>query len=189
MHGFTLDIVVIDFCTLYHYATVAIIFIPNLYYICTLAYLGNVFTFIQYRTCYICPGLVFRYEFNGGVYFGIGLTKKGNFLVLYVFHTIFQYEFNCNGDYVIQWPFLPHHMIWVCSDTIFQNEFNGGDYNTLRETNLVHYMIWASSAMIFYFAFNCNAHRVIRRLFSHIIQYGYHLEAFSISHAPMMVIV
>jgi hypothetical protein len=23
------------------------------------------------------------------VYFGIGLTKKGNFLVLYVFHTVF----------------------------------------------------------------------------------------------------
>jgi hypothetical protein len=62
------------------------------------AYLGDMF--IQYS--YICPGLVFQYKFNCGVYFGIGLTKKGKLLVLYVFHTICQYEFNHDGNYVIQ---------------------------------------------------------------------------------------
>ena len=110
----------------------AIIPIPNLYYICTLAYLGNAFMFIQYRACYICPGLIFRYESYGGVYFWIGLTKKGNFLVLYVPNTVFQYEFNRSGHYVIWGPFLSHHMIWVCSGTIFQCEFNCSG----------HYIIW-----------------------------------------------
>ena len=43
------------------------------------AYLGNVFAFIQYRTYGICPGPVFRCEFNGGVRLVIGLTIFGNF--------------------------------------------------------------------------------------------------------------
>jgi hypothetical protein len=38
-----------------------------------------VFTFIQYRTYDICPGLVFRHEFNGGVHVVIRLTIFGNF--------------------------------------------------------------------------------------------------------------
>ena len=60
----------------------------------------KVFTFNPYKTCYTCPGPVFRYEFNGDARFGIGLTKKGNLLVLYVFCTIFQSKFNCDGHYM-----------------------------------------------------------------------------------------
>jgi hypothetical protein len=44
-----------------------------------LAYLGNAFTHIQYRMCYICPGPIFQHEFNRDVNWVIGLTKFGNF--------------------------------------------------------------------------------------------------------------
>jgi hypothetical protein len=164
MQGFTSDIVVIDFHALYHYATAAIIPIPNLYYICTLTYLGNVFMF--YPTCYICPGLIFQYKFNGGVYFGIGLTKKGNLLVLYVFHTVFQYEFNYNGDCVIQWLFL---------GTIFQNEFNGGGYTqhitgdkfgALYDMGIIyyhHFLLYNMGIIWKHFSFACTCDRVATR--------------------------
>ena len=79
----------------------------------------KVFTFNPYKTCYMCPGPVFQYEFNGGACFGIRLTKKGNLFVLYVFCTIFQCEFNCDGHYVMQVILQPHDMIWVCSGTIY----------------------------------------------------------------------
>ena len=36
------------------------------------------FTFIQYRTYDICPGPVFRHEFNGSVCFVIRLTIFGD---------------------------------------------------------------------------------------------------------------
>ena len=42
------------------------------------AYLGNTFTHVQYRMCYICPGPVFRHKFSGDVSLVIGLTKFGN---------------------------------------------------------------------------------------------------------------
>jgi len=48
-----------------------------------MAYLGNVFKSKGYRTCYICPGLVFQCEFNGDVCFMIRLIKYGSKLVLY----------------------------------------------------------------------------------------------------------
>src|ERR1700677_2967319 len=81
-------------CTLYHLATGAIYVHGGLF--------RKVFTFNLYKTCYTCLGPIFQYEFNGDACFGIGLTKKGNSLVLYVFCTIFQREFNCDSHYVMQ---------------------------------------------------------------------------------------
>ena len=43
------------------------------------AYLGNAFTHVQYRMCYICLGTVFQCEFNHDVNLVIELTKFGNF--------------------------------------------------------------------------------------------------------------
>ena len=48
-------------------------------YMSPVTYLGNAFKLKGCRTCYICPGPVFRCEFNGDVRFTIRLTKYGNF--------------------------------------------------------------------------------------------------------------
>src|ERR1700683_1648282 len=91
-------------CTLYHLATGAIYPLT-----CSIYVRGGLFrkafTFNLYKTCYTCLGPVFRYKFNGDAHFGIGLTKKGNLLVLYVFCTVFQREFNCDSHYVM-WGIL-----------------------------------------------------------------------------------
>ena len=61
-------------------------------YMSSAAYLGNAFKPIGYRTCYICPGPVFRCEFNGNVCFMIRLTKYGNFPKygsVYMFQALF----------------------------------------------------------------------------------------------------
>jgi hypothetical protein len=60
------------------------------------------FTFIQYGTYDICPGPVFRWEFNGGVYFMIRLTIFGNFMYAYASYTTFWCEFSRDSDYVIR---------------------------------------------------------------------------------------
>ena len=81
--------------------------------------MGNVFTFIQYRTYDICPGPVFRCEFNGGVHFAIRLTIFGNFsqCAIYIpLGPIFQCEFNCNSYYVIRRLYF--HMV------IFRHHFS-----------------------------------------------------------------
>ena len=48
------------------------------------AYLGNSFTYVQYRMCYTCPGPIFQCEFNCDVNLVIRLTKFGNFGNWYV---------------------------------------------------------------------------------------------------------
>ena len=61
-------------------------------YMSPVAYLGNVFKPIGYRTCYICPGPVFQCEFNGNVHSMIRLTKYGNFpkyRSVYMFQALF----------------------------------------------------------------------------------------------------
>jgi len=61
-------------------------------YMSHVAYLGNVFKPKGYGTCYICPGPVFRCEFNGDVHFTIRLTKYGNFskyISVYMFQAPF----------------------------------------------------------------------------------------------------
>jgi hypothetical protein len=123
------------------------------------------------------------FEFNDGVYVWIGLTKKGNFIVLYVFNTIFQYEFNHDGHYVIWWLFLPHHMIWVCSGTIFRGKFSGGSYNVLRETDLAHCMIWVCLGTIFQGEFSGGGYNILQET---DLGYGHHHALFLISHSIIM---
>jgi hypothetical protein len=72
------------------------------------------FMFNPHKTCYTCLGLIFRYEFNGGARFGIGLTKKGNLLVLYVFCTVFQSKFNRDGHYICVIAYLGRHLCVTC---------------------------------------------------------------------------
>ena len=45
------------------------------------AYLGNSFTCVQYRMCYICPGPIFQCEFNCDVNLVIRLGNFGNWYI------------------------------------------------------------------------------------------------------------
>ena len=88
-----------------------------------------------YVMIYICPGTVFQWEFNGGVYFCIGLTNFGNFLILHMC-IWFMHCFSTR----IQWS------LWLCN--------HGGVW--------AHHMIWVLSAIDFYFALNRNGYFTIR---------------------------
>ena len=57
---------------LYHWALVT--HTKLVLYMSPVAYLGKVVTPKAYRTFYICPGPVFRYEFNGDICLVIRLT-------------------------------------------------------------------------------------------------------------------
>jgi len=124
--------------------------------------LGNLFTFIQYRTYDIWPGPVFQREFNGGVYFVTRLTIFGNFIVLY--------ECICIIHHFSVWIQLWH---WLCHpETIFWK-----------------YMIWPSSGIIFRWEFSCDCDYVIWRLYFENIWYGHHQASFFHANSVVTVIM
>ena len=124
--------------------------------------MGNIFTLIQYRIYDICPGPVFRCEFNGCVHFAITLTIFGNFFVLYVCICIIH-----NFSVWIQlWRWLYH------PETIFWQ-----------------YMIWSSPSIIFWCEFSHDSDYVIRRLYFDNIWYGHHQASFFGVNSAMTVIM
>jgi hypothetical protein len=81
-----------------------------------------VFTFIQYGTYDICPGPVFRCEFNGGVRFVIRLTIFGNFLKCAIYTSlgsVFQHEFNDGVRFVIRLTIFGNFSKWAIYTVIY----------------------------------------------------------------------
>ena len=129
--------------------------------------MGNIFTSIQYGTCDICPGPVFRWEFNGGVHFVIRLTIFGNFFVLYVCICIIHHF----SVWIQPWQWLCHletkflkYMIWSSSGIIFQ-WIQPWWWLCHLETIFLKYMIWSSSGIIFQCKFSRDSDYVIWRLY------------------------
>ena len=121
----------------------------------------NIFTFIQYDTCDICPGLVFQWEFNGGVRFVIRLTIFGNFFVLYVCICII-YTFS----EIQSWQWLCH------PKTIFWK-----------------YIIWSSPDLIFQCEFSYDHDHIFWKLYFKNIWYGYHQISFFSMNSVITVII
>jgi hypothetical protein len=108
----------------------------------------NCVTFIQYKTCNICPGPVFQCGFDSGVYLVIRLTIFGSFSILQcvtsfnVGHVmVFRCEFNSGIYLVIRLTIFGSFSILQCVTSfnvghvmVFQCEFNGGVHLVIRQT-------------------------------------------------------
>jgi len=102
-----------------------------------------------YVMIHICPGTVFQWKFNGGIYFHTRLTNFVNFLILHIC-IWFIHHFSTQ----IQWsPWLCNHEgVWSAVDSFLHST------GMPSETILLHYMIWIwiSLECIFQFAFKYN---------------------------------
>ena len=108
-----------------------------------------------WQTYDICPGPVFRCEFDGGIRFVIRLTIFGNFSK-YALYICFLHRFLiwfqpwwwlCNPE-----SMLPHYMMWLSSGSVFQCDFSHDSGYVIRRLTTASYdmvIIWHRFLMWF----------------------------------------
>jgi hypothetical protein len=122
------------------------------------AYLGNSFTCIQYRTCYMCSGPIFRCEFNRDVNLVTRLAEFGNLgnwsLCICIRHWFSMWnQLWCQfGDWTNQiWQFGELVHMYMHSALIFNVDPTAMSIWSLDQPNLV---IWGIGTHVYAFSTN-----------------------------------
>jgi len=156
------------------------------------AQLGNIFTFIQYGTYDICPGPVFRCEFNGGVHFVIGLTIFGNFFVLYVYICFIHHFFSVNSVVTVIMSF-GNYIFKIYDMVITRHCFSMWiqlwQWLCHPETRFWKYMIWSSPCVVFQCEFSCDSDCVLWKLYFENIWHSHHQALFFSVNSVVTVIM